>query len=132
MAYAGKDQIDHATVLFSHMINLGKEVNELFKKDVRDGNISGALLSSKMENFYASVQWLETTLVPYLDTEYKNKRPGFKASFKSALKKGNLLNCFEIANEQAQVLYLVAYNKGFMLTQSVSGDHVVNETKEEE
>lgn len=130
MAYSYSDRLDHAGVLFNHLDRLGKEVNELFKKEMKDGNLAGALPSSKMRNWMASVQWLETMLVPYLGKAYNDRKKLLLARYRKAWKAQDLDACFETINEQSQILVLEAYNQGFMLKQTISGDYVIDQDKD--
>lgn len=126
------DRLDHSGVLFNHLDRMGKEVSELFKKEFKDGNISGALPSSKVENWKAMVLWLETLLIPYLKGQYEKRADAIKETFDKAWKKKDLQGCFIAMNELSQILVLEASSQGFMMKQSVSGDYVIDLDDREE
>ncbi len=125
------DRLDHAGVLFNHLDRLGKEVNEIFKKEYQAGDLHGALPSSKVENFRATVLWLETLLIPYLGKQYDTRRKILQARFEGAWKKQDLHTCFLAINENAQILVLEAGSHGFLMRQIVSGDWMIDETKKD-
>ena len=127
------NQIDHSVALFNHLNRMGIEVNEIFKIELKDGNPTGALPSSKVLNFWATARWLESLLAPYLTSQqYINKRAEIVAKFAEAQKHKLLFEQFEAANELATYLVLEAYNQGFMMTQRVDGDYVINLSEDAE
>jgi len=111
---------------------MGKEVNELFKREFKDGNISGALPSTKLQNWRATVQWFETLMVQYLKERYYKRRDTIHANYAKAWKEKDLDKCFDLMNEQAQILMIEANNQGFMMKQTISGDYVIDERKTQE
>lgn len=124
------DRLDHSTILFRHLDLMSREVAELFKKEFKDGNISGALPSTKIQNWRALVQWYETIMVQYLKKQYYDRREIIQANYAKAWKEKDLDRCFDLMIEQAQILMLEANNQGFMMKQTISGDYIIDERKD--
>ena len=140
------DKVDHATVLFSHLIAVGSENSKLFKKEFKDGQIFGALPSSKIENWYAMVCWFETLMISYLgetkitkckhcggvEEQYDERRKLIKARYVKAFKQKKLMEAFDALNEWAQILMLEASSQGFLMKKSVQGEWIVKDDEAEE
>ncbi len=140
------DKVDHSSVLFNHLNNLGLEISKLFKKEYKDGDLFGALPSSKIENWYAMVCWFETLMVSYLgeisvnkckhcggvESQYGERSRLIKAAYVKAFKQKKLMEAFNSLNELAQILMLEASSQGFLMKKSVQGEWIVKEDKEEE
>jgi len=129
MAYTS-DRLDHAGILFNHLDRLGKAASEIFLKEYKDGNICGALPSSKIQNWYTMVKWFETQLIAYLGKQYGDRRVKIREQYNNAWKKKDLHGCFDAANELAQILMLEATSNGFMMKRVISGDWIVKPTED--
>jgi len=114
------DRLDHGGVIFQHLDRVGREVGEVFKKEYQDGKLKGALPSSKVQNFWAAVLWLETIMVPYLKIDYLEKSRQLKAKYYRAWKEKDLDTAFLAINELAQILMLEAASKGFLLREATT------------
>ena len=121
--------------MFNHLNNLGLEVSKLFKKEFKDGQIFGALPSSKIQNWYGMVCWFETLMISYLGEiggQYEERSTLIKATYVKAFKQKKLMEAFNALNELAQILMLEASSQGFLMKKSVQGEWIVKEEADED
>lgn len=122
MANSSYDKINHVDSIFLHLRDVGKEVSIIFKKEYKDGQLFGASPASKITNFRASILWLETLLVSYIDKDYKQNKDRIMEEYKELWNKKDLDGCFEKINELAQRLMIIAESNDFLTKQSVSAE----------
>ncbi len=140
------DKVDHSSTLFNHLNNLGLENSKLFKKEFKDGQIFGALPSSKIQNWYGMICWFETLMISYLgetkvtlcphcggqQSQYEERSRLIKARYVKAFRGKKLMDAFDALNELAQILMLEASSQGFLMKKSVQGEWIVKEGEKEE
>lgn len=132
MAYTSSDKVDHSMSIFAHLERMSIEVSQIFKKEYKEGNIHGALPSSKIENWKAMVQWFESLMIPYLGIPYRDRSIIIREQYANAWKKKDLQGCFEAMNELAQILMLEASTNGFLLKPNVTGEWIAKSVEEQD
>lgn len=133
MGSISSDQFGHEKSIFNHIDRLGKEACEIFKREIKDGKISGPIPASRVENWYGGLLFFESLLISYLgEGEYIKRTKEKKSEFRKLYKEGNLMEAYEKLNEILQLLMIEADNHGLLIKQSVEGEWVASEENEEE